>query len=67
VRVEHIEQRFADFREVIVDLEMDPGGEEGERFQQALDVRVGAAVRLEQEPRERRPRPNPRMWSARGL
>src|SRR5262249_55095849 len=44
-------QGVGQFRELVVDLQVDAGGEQGERLQQPLDVRVGAAaVALQPEP-----------------
>ena len=42
--------RLADLREIVVDLEVDAGGEEREAFEHTLDVRVFALVGLELQP-----------------
>ena len=50
VRIEHAEQRVGQLGELVVELVLDAAGEQGERLDQPLDVRVGAAVGLEQQP-----------------
>src|SRR5580765_2284163 len=51
MRVKNAEQRFGDFRELVVDLEMDARSQIGEGFDEAFDVRIFAAVGIEQETR----------------
>ena len=51
MRIHDTQERFADLGEIVVDLEVHARGEEGEAFEQALDVRVGALVGLEQQAR----------------
>ncbi len=48
MRVEDPEQGFGDFREIVVNFQVDAGGEKGEGLDQALDVRVGALIALQQ-------------------
>ena len=49
--IDDIEERFADLGEIIVDLEVDARSQEGEGLEQALHVRVGAFIGLEQQAR----------------
>ena len=48
VRIEDAQQGFRDFREFVVDLEMDARGQEGEGFDEALNVRIFAAVGVDE-------------------
>ena len=50
MRVEHAQQGGRQLGELVVDLVLDPTGQEGERLDQPLDVRIGAAVGLQQQP-----------------
>ena len=50
MRIEDAEQRLRDLRKLVVDLQVNARGEKGERFQQALDVRIVAFVRLQDQP-----------------
>ena len=50
MRIEHPQHRRRQLGEVVVDSILDPPGQQGERLDQPLDVRVEAPVRLEQEP-----------------
>jgi hypothetical protein len=50
VRVHHVQQVLREAGKLGVDLELDAGGEKGKRFQQALDVGIGAFERLDAEP-----------------
>jgi hypothetical protein len=49
VGVEDAEQSLGDFGELVVDFEVDAGGEEGEGFEEALDVGIVAFVGFEDE------------------
>ena len=49
VRVNNAEKRLGNLRELVVDFEMDAGGEEGEGFEEALDVRIVALIGFEDE------------------
>ena len=49
MRIDDVEDRLRDLREVIVDLEMHSRGKERERFDHPLDVRILALRRLELE------------------
>src|SRR5690606_39826029 len=51
VRVDDVEQRFAELGEVVVDAQVYARGQEREALEQPLDVRVVALVGLELEPR----------------
>ena len=51
VRVHHVQQCLRDFREIVVQPEVNAGGQQRHRFDQPLHVRILAAVRLEQQPR----------------
>ena len=51
MRVHHVEKGLGNFREVVVQAQVDAGGQQGDRFNEALDVRVFAAVGLQLEPR----------------
>ena len=48
--IQHPEQRIGNLRELLVDLEMDPRGEECESLDQALNVRIFAFVGFKKEP-----------------
>ena len=50
MRIEHLEQRLGDLRELVVDLEVDARREKRERLDQPLDVRILALAALEQQP-----------------
>ncbi len=50
VRAEHLEEMLREAREFGVDLELDASREEGESFEQALDVRVRTLERIEPQP-----------------
>ena len=50
MRVKNIDQAVAQFGELIIELVMNAAGDQRERFDQALDVRIGAAVWLQQQP-----------------
>src|ERR1035438_3523609 len=43
-------ERFADLRKIVVDAPMDAGGQQREAFQEPIDMRVVAAIRIEQKP-----------------
>ena len=47
VRADHLEQVLGEPGELLVDLELHAGGEEGEALEEALDVGVGALERVE--------------------
>jgi hypothetical protein len=49
VRVEDVEQRLADLRELVVELEVHARGEEGEALQHPLHVRVLGLAGLQQQ------------------
>jgi hypothetical protein len=49
MRVENAEERLSDLGKFVVDFEVDAGGQEGEGFEEALDVRVVAFVGFEDE------------------
>ena len=49
VGMQNAEHRLGDFGELVVDLEVDAGGEEGEGFEHTLDMRVFALIGLEHE------------------
>jgi hypothetical protein len=49
MRVKHLHERFADFRELVVQLAMDSRGQEGKCFDDALDMRVFALVAFERK------------------
>ena len=51
MRVDDAQQRLGDLRELVIDLEVDTGGEERERLQQPFDVGIFAFVRLEVQAR----------------
>ncbi len=51
MRIQDVEQRLGDFRELVVDLEVYPRGQECERLQHPLHVRVFALVRLQHQSR----------------
>jgi hypothetical protein len=40
VRIEDVEERLRQFRQVVIELATDPGGEERERLDQTGDVRI---------------------------
>src|SRR5262249_51091806 len=50
VRVEHAEQGVGQLGELVVELVVDAAGQQRERLDEAFDVRVGAAVGLQQQP-----------------
>ena len=50
MRIQDVEEGFGQLRQLIVELPVNPGGQEGEAFQQAFDVRILAAIRLQSEP-----------------
>jgi hypothetical protein len=49
VRIDHLQQVLGKGRELRVDLELYPSGEEGEALQEALDVGVGTLEALQSE------------------
>jgi hypothetical protein len=49
MRIEDAEQGLGDFGKFVVDFKMNAGGEEGEGFEQALDVRIVALIGFEDE------------------
>jgi hypothetical protein len=49
MRIEDAEQSLGDLGKLVVDFEMDAGGEEGEGFEEALDVRIVALIGFEDE------------------
>ena len=51
VRIHHVQQGLRDFREIVVQPEVDARGQQRHRFDEALHVRILAAVRLEQQAR----------------
>ncbi len=51
MRVNDAEQRLCDFGELVIDLEVDAGGQECEGFDQAFDVRVFALIGFEDKAR----------------
>jgi hypothetical protein len=51
MRIKNAEKGLSDFRKIVVDFEMDAGGEKGESLNEALDVRVFTDVRAEDEAR----------------
>ena len=51
MRVEHAEQGFRDFREFVVNFEMDAGSQKGEGLDEAFDVGILATVGIEQQTR----------------
>ena len=40
MRIEHLQQALRQLREIVVELAVDAGGDEGEALQQPLDVRI---------------------------
>jgi hypothetical protein len=50
VRIQHVEQRVGDLRQLVVELLADPRRQEGEALQQPLDVGILALVGLQMEP-----------------
>ncbi len=55
MRVENAQNRAGQLGELVVELVVDASGQERERLDQSLDVRIGAAGRLQQQsPRRRR-------------
>ena len=54
VRIDDRQHRVGQFGELVVQLVADAAGEEGKRLDEALDVRVGGAVRLQLQARRRR-------------
>src|SRR4051812_17912826 len=50
LRIENVEQRLGDLWQIVGDAQLQPSGEEREAFEQALDVRIFAASRLELQP-----------------
>src|SRR6516165_2608103 len=54
MRVEDVEQGVGQLGEFVVDLVAHAGREQGERFDEALDVRIRAAAMFEHEPAGRR-------------
>jgi hypothetical protein len=51
VRIKGVEERFRYLRKIVVNLQMDASGEEGETLQQPLDVRILAVGRLKHQAR----------------
>ena len=47
MRIDNAEQALRNLGELIVDLQVNPGSEEGKTLEQPLDVRVVAAVGLQ--------------------
>ncbi len=48
--IQHPEQGIGDFGELVMEFEMDTGGEKCERLDQPFDVRILTLIRLEKEP-----------------
>ncbi len=49
MRVEDVQQRFGDFREIVVDLLVDPSADEGKSLDQPFGMRVLALIGFEQQ------------------
>ena len=54
MRIQRLQQRLCDFGEFVVQLVVNAPGQQRERLDHAFDVRVGAAVGLQQQPPGRR-------------
>ena len=50
MRIQDLNQRFRDFGELVVDLKVNARREKRERLQQALDMRIFAAIGFEDQP-----------------
>src|ERR1019366_583524 len=49
VRVDDVEEGLGNFGEVVIEAEVDAGGQQGDGFDEALDVRVFTTVGLQLE------------------
>jgi hypothetical protein len=50
MRIDDIQKRFSDFREFVIDFEVDAGRQERKCLKQALDMRIVAFGWLQREP-----------------
>ena len=51
MRIENAEQGSGDFRKLILDFQMNPGGKKRETLQEPLDVRIFTTIGFQREAR----------------